>query len=91
MTQVTQEVSIIPSNPADQEAIFAAMKEASVELIKIEQAKAQIKDIVEAVTEKYEIKKKILNKMIKTYHAQNFTKFEQDTDEFKDAYTTIVK
>ncbi len=90
MTQVTQEVSIIPSSEADREDIFKAIVEASECLIRIDGEKEQIKSIIEAVTEKYEIKKNLLSKMIQTYHKNNLSKIEQDNAEFIEAYDAII-
>ncbi len=90
MTQVTQEVSIIPSSEADREAIFAAIKEADECMIRIDAEKDQIKAIVENIAEKYEIKKSLISKMIRIYHKQNLSKIEQENSELIEAYDAIV-
>jgi hypothetical protein len=91
MTQVTQQTSIIPSNPKDQEAIFDAIKDADVHLQTIANERDQIKDIIDEIHEKYEINKGLIRKMINTYHKQNFAKVEQETEDFFEAYEKIVK
>ncbi len=91
MSQITDDGSIIPSNPKDQEAILDAIKEADEALTKAEIQKDAVAAIVDEIHEKYEINKGIIRKMIRTYHKQNFNKVEQESEDFITAYETIVK
>lgn len=88
---VTPAPNIIPSNPADQEAILDAIKEADESMIRIDAEKDQINEIIEELHEKYELNKGLIRKMIRTYHKQNFTKVEQESEDFLQAYETIIK
>lgn len=83
---------IIPTNPADQKTILNAMVEADNSLIRIAAERDCIKNIVEELHKKFpDISKKYFNKMIKTYNKQNFSKIEEESSDFSDLYTTIVK
>jgi len=81
---------VIPSNPVDQKAILAAIKEASDSLLRIDSEKEHVKAIIEKVAEDYELNKKHIRKMITTYHKQNIEVFESETDDFVALYRTIV-
>jgi len=83
---------IVPTNPADQKIILDAVMEADKSLIRIAGEMDLVKKIVEDLTEKFpDISKKYFNKMIKTYHKQNFNEITEESEDFSDLYTTIVK
>ena len=82
---------IVPSNPADQEAIKKALVEADESMIRISAEKEHIKAIIENVEEKYKLDKKYVRKLISVYHKQNFDKVEAESEEFSLLYSTIVK
>lgn len=83
---------IVPTNPADQKIILDALMEADKSLIRIAAEKDLVKTIVEDLTDKFpDISKKYFNKMIKTYHKQNFNEITEESEDFSDLYTTIVK
>lgn len=83
---------VIPSNPADQKTIFAAVKEADDSLTRIEAEKDQVKAIIDDIADKFpELNKKFIRKLITTYHRQNFDKQTAESSEFVELYETIVK
>lgn len=47
------------------------------------------KEAISALAEKYELDKKILRKMAKTYHASNFATQKADQEEFEIAYEAL--
>lgn len=82
---------IVPSNPADKETILNAIKEADACLFRIESEKDQIKAIIEKLDEDFpDLGKKYINKMIRTYHKQNFEVVAAESDDFIELYTAIV-
>lgn len=88
---VTAKASIIPSNPSDKAAIFDAVKEADASLTRIAAEKDQVAKIIEDLSEKYEINKGVLRKLISVYHKQNFNKVEQEFEDFTSFYENIIK
>ena len=84
---------IVPTNPVDQKTILDAIKEADDCLLRVESEKDQIKAIVDALVEQFPDMggKKYINKMIKTYHKQNFDKESAEHDDFTTLYESIVK
>lgn len=78
------------SNPEDQEKIRKALKEISDSYTRIEGEKDLIKEIVEEVKENFNLPKRTINKMAKTYHKQNFHEEQASFEEFEALYEEIV-
>lgn len=81
----------IPNDPKAQEEVFAAIKEADASLMRIRGERENVKAVIEAVNEKYDMDKKIIRKMINAYHKQNYTELEKESQDFSTAYESIVK
>lgn len=81
----------IPSNPKDREAIFQVIKDISDQWCKIEAYKSYIKEAVEGVAEKYEIPKKLVTQMARTYHAGVYSQKVGEFSDFQVLYESIVQ
>jgi len=66
------------------------VKEISVHLSRMDSEKAAIKDIVDSVFDEIKIPKKIINRISKTYHKQNFAEVSVEDNEFASLYSTVV-
>jgi hypothetical protein len=84
-------MSNVPSNPVDQKAIRAALQEMADSFARADSEKALRKEIVEAIVEKFEIDKKLFNKMAKTFYKDSFSNEVGEASEFEVAYETIVQ
>lgn len=83
---------IIPTNPADQQAVLDCIKEIDASLYRIAGEKDLIKSAVENLMEKVDgLDKKNINKMARVYHKQNFTTVEAENEDFVELYNAIVK
>ena len=81
---------IIPSDEVSRKKIFGAMQEISNSLTRMDAEKDLIKEIVTDLSKEYELPKKILNKMAKTYHKRNFSEEVATNDAFETLYETIT-
>ena len=81
---------IVPSSPADLKVIHEAVKEAGDCMIRIDSEKQAVKDIVDDLAEKFELPKRFINKMIKTYHKASFDKETSDSDDFAELYEAVT-
>lgn len=79
------------SSPADRKKIKDAMDEISASMTRIDAEKDLIKEIIVELNDNFKISKKILNKMAKTYHKQNFINEQQDHEEFETLYSEVVE
>ena len=81
---------VVPSNPADLKTINSAIKEISDCYVRMASEREAIKDIVDDLSEKFELPKKFINKMGKTYFKQNFDKETVEHEDFVDLYTAVA-
>lgn len=89
---ISPTATIIPTNPLDQKTILDAIKEADCALISAKGYRAQVKDIISELHEKFpDVGKKHFNKMLKTFHAQNFSAIAAESEDFSELYNTIFK
>lgn len=81
---------IIPSNPADRKKIKDAVIEISGAMQFIEDKKSYIKDVLTNMNEQFKIPKKVLSKMAKTYHNNEYSEVICEAQEFETAYELIM-
>jgi len=81
---------IIPSDPAARKDIVRVLDELSNSFVRIGGEKDFIKAEIEALAEKYDLPKKILNKMAKIHFQQNIEKVKFESDALVDAYCIIT-
>lgn len=79
------------SSPVDRKKIKDAMEEISNSMLRIAAEKDFIKEAIAELHDQHKISKKILNKMARTYHKQNFQNEQQDHEEFETLYTEVVE
>lgn len=78
------------SNPKDQEKIRTMLSEISNSYTRISAERDLIKETIEALSEDFEIDKKILRKMAQIFHKQNYTQVENEQEELSLLYESIV-
>lgn len=81
----------IPSNPADKKAIRDVLQTISDSYTRIEAEKDLIKEEICGLAEQFELPKKLLNKMARAYHKQNFRETVDEADDFQNLYENIVE
>lgn len=80
----------IPSNPADRKKIKDAVIEISGAMQFIEDKKSYIKDVLTNMNEQFKIPKKVLSKMAKTYHNDEYSEVINEAQEFETMYELIM-
>lgn len=78
------------SSTEDRKKIFAAIREISNSFTRIEAERDLIKETVKDISDNFQIPRKVVNKIAKTYHKQNMTQVEQDHEEFVGVYEEIT-
>jgi hypothetical protein len=78
------------SSPEDRKKIFAAIREVSNSMVRIEAERDLIKDIVKDVADNYLLSRKTVNKMSKVYHKQNLSQTVAEHEEFVETYEEIT-
>ena len=82
---------MMPSSETDRKAIKEDLEAMANALQRIEDERSFIKDKVALLAEKFTIPKKVLNKMAKTVHKQNYLDVAAESDQFTTAYETLYK
>lgn len=67
-----------------------ALIELSNSLTRIEGERSYIKETIEDISEKLEIDKKLLRKLSRLYHNQNYTEMEQEYEDLAELYEKVV-
>jgi hypothetical protein len=79
------------SNPADRDKLLGVLKECSNSLVRMEAERDLIKEAVKDICDKLELPKRVVNKMVKVYHKQNFDEEVAVQDQFMELYNAVVK
>lgn len=82
---------VIPSSPADRQAIKNALQEISNSLTRIESERDLIKDILQTVQDNQNIPKKYVRKLAKIFHKQNYTEVQQEQEDIDSLYETVAQ
>lgn len=82
---------VIPSSPEDQKRIKNCLQTISDSYTRIEAEKDLIKDEIAALAGEFEIPKKFLAKMARTFHKQNYQDNVDEQDDFEQLYEAVVK
>lgn len=83
--------TLILSNPADQKKLLDVLRETSNSLVRIEAEKDLIKESVKNICDELQLTKRVVNRMVKVYHKQNFHEEVAAHEQFETLYQTIVK
>ena len=90
MTVQQLEVNVL-SNPADRDKLLKVIRECSDSMTRIEGERDFIKESVTSICEELQLPKKLVNKMLKTYHKQNYDEEVAVHEQFETLYETVVK
>lgn len=75
---------------SEQRAMLDAIKEIGEELSKMDDARDQMKEIINATSDALDIEKSFIRKVAKLYHKKNAASFENETSVIKDLYQQIT-
>lgn len=78
------------SSPEDRKKVFAAIREISNSMTRMEAERDLIKDIVKDVSDNFQVSRKIVNKMAKVYHKQNLSQAVAEHEEFVEMYEEVT-
>jgi len=88
---IQQMATNILSNPKDREDLLKVLKECSDSLTRVKAEKEFVKEAVTDVCKKLDIPKRLVNRMVKVYHKQNYDEEVATQDQFETLYETVVK
>jgi hypothetical protein len=79
------------SSPEDKKKLKGAIQEISNSMTRMEAERDLIKEIIKEQSDQFQIPKKILSKIAKTYHKQNLTQEVEDHEDFVELYEEVTK
>ena len=79
------------SNAADREKLLKMIRECSASMTRMEGEKDYIRESVKDVCKQLQLPKRLVQRMIKVYHKQNYDEEVATHEQFEQLYETIVK
>lgn len=79
------------SNPADKEKFLKVLKTCSDSLTRIDAEKELIREEIKAICEELQLPKRLVARMVKVYHKQNYDEEVAVHEQFETLYETVVK
>jgi hypothetical protein len=87
-----QQIAVnILSNEADREKLFKVVKECSDSMTRIEGENDLIKESISDISKQLQLPKKLVSRLVKVYHKQNFDEEVAVHEQFETLYETVVK
>ena len=90
MTIKKLDVNIL-SNPEDRQKLLKVIKDCSDSMTRAKSEKDFVREAVAEISEELEVPKRLVNRMVKVYHKQNFDEEVAVQDQFETLYQTVVK
>jgi aspartokinase len=79
------------SSEEDRKKLLGVIRECSDALTRVSAERDFIREEVKEISKQLDIPKRLVNKMIKVYHKQNFDEEVAVQDQFETLYETVVK
>jgi hypothetical protein len=87
-----QQVSInLISSEADREKLLKVLRECSGSMTRMEGEKDYIRESVAEISKQLQLPKRLVNRMVKVYHKQNYDEEVATHEQFETLYETVVK
>jgi hypothetical protein len=79
------------SNPADREKLLKVIRECSDSMTRAEAEKDYIRESITEISKVLQLPKRLVARMVKVYHKQNYDEEVATHDQFETLYETVVK
>jgi replicative DNA helicase len=86
-----QQLSINQLSQPDREKLFKVIKECSDSMTRIDGEQDYIRESITETAKQMQLPKKLVAKLIKVYHKQNFDEEVAVHEQFETLYETVVK
>lgn len=81
----------LPSSPEDKLKLLGALKELSSSMTRVEAERDLIKNIKDDICGELQLNRKVLNKLVRTYHKGNFSEEQEINKNFETLYETVTR
>jgi hypothetical protein len=79
------------SNPVDQKKLLDCLRECSASMTRMDGEKDYIRESIASISKDLQLPKKLVAKLVKVYHKQNYDEEVATHEQFETLYETIVK
>jgi hypothetical protein len=79
------------SSPADQKKLLDCLRECSASMTRMDGEKDYIRESIASISKDLQLPKKLVAKLVKVYHKQNYDEEVATHEQFETLYETIVK
>ena len=79
------------SNPSDQKKLLDCLRECSSSMTRMDGEKDYIRESIASISKDLQLPKKLVAKLVKVYHKQNYDEEVATHEQFETLYETIVK
>ena len=79
------------SNPEDRKKLLDVLRECSASMTRMEGEKDYIKESLNDICKNLQLPKRLVARMVKVYHKQNYDEEVATHEQFEQLYETIVK
>jgi len=79
------------SNPVDQKKLLDCLRECSSSMTRMDGEKDYIRESIASISKDLQLPKKLVAKLVKVYHKQNYDEEVATHEQFETLYETIVK
>lgn len=87
-----KQVSVnVLSNPADRDKLFKVIQECSNSMTRVDGEKDFVKESIDAISKDLQLPKKLVARLVKVYHKQNYDEEVATHEQFEQIYETVVK
>lgn len=87
---MSEQTVIIPSSPEDRKKILAALNEGSDSLTRIAGERELLKEIIDTVSEDFDLPKKYVRKMINVHYKANLKAVNSENEDLVELYTAVT-
>lgn len=79
------------SSEEDRDKLLKVIKECSDSMTRMEAEKEYVKEAIGDISKQLQLPKRLVQKMVKVYHKQNYDEEVAVHDQFEELYETVVK
>ena len=79
------------NNEEDRKKLYSAIKDMSDSMTRVEAERDLQTEIIKEMSDEFQIPKKTIRKIAKTFHKQNLSQEVADHEDFVDLYETVTK
>lgn len=87
---MSEQQLIIPSSPEDRKKILAALNEGSDSMTRIAAERELLKEIIDTVSEDFDLPKKYVRKMINVHYKSSILSVNAENEDLVELYTAVT-